>query len=123
MAWDDGEVETVAVDDSGRDGHLNDVVHEERASTVATRAVLGPRLTASTTLMTGESHWHFNRCRHSAPRFARRHEDGRLPSWRGLLIDQEPSTNTIDGKCHRRKVDDHFVGKAAHVDASVVGRH
>jgi len=122
MAWDDGEVETVPVDDSGWDGHLNDVMHEERSSTVATRAVLGPRLTASTTLMTGETHRHFDRCRHSPARFARRHEDGRRPSWR-RLVDQEPSTYTIDGQCHRRKVDDHFVGKAAHVDASVVGRH
>ena len=122
MTWDDGEVETVTVEHSGRDGHLNDVVHEQRATPVATRAVLGPRLTASTTLMTGETHRHFNRCRHSAPRFARRHEDGRLPSW-WRLVNQEPSTYTIDGKCHRRKVDDHFVGKAAPVDASVVGRH
>ena len=42
MAWNDGEVEVIAVHNTGGDRHLNDVVQEKRAGAVATRARVGP---------------------------------------------------------------------------------
>jgi hypothetical protein len=45
-----------------------------------------------------------------------------MPPWR-WFVHKEASADAIHCKRDRREVDDHFVGKAVHVDTTVVGRH
>ena len=122
MTWDHGKVEAVTVDDPGRDGDLDDVMEEERAGPLTTRAALSPRLSATATLMARQPDGDFDWRRHTSARLVGRHTYGRVPP-RGRLVDQEPSTDAIDGERHRREVDDDFIGKATHIDATIIGRH
>ena len=118
----DGEVEPISIEDASRDGHLNDVMEEQRARTIAARAPFGPGLTAAAALVAGQSYRHLERQRDSATRLARRDMDRRMPP-RRRIIHQEPSADTIHGQRHRREIDDHFVGETTHVHTAVVGCH
>jgi hypothetical protein len=42
---------------------------------------------------------------------------------RRWLVHEEPSADAIHGERDRRKVDDDFIGEAAHIDAAIVGRY
>src|SRR5688572_2363860 len=115
LAWDDGEIETIAVEDSRRNRHLNNVVEEQRAGALTSRATLAPRFSTPAALVARQPHWHFYRYRDAPAGLARGDADGHRPPSR-RLVHQKPPPDPIDCQCDRRKVDDDFVSEAAGVD-------
>ena len=99
MTRDYRKVEAVTVDDAGRDGDLDDVMQEERAGPLTTRAALSPRLSATAALMARQPDGDFDWRRDASARLAGRHTYDRVPP-RGRLVDQEPSTDAIDCERH-----------------------
>jgi hypothetical protein len=116
-----GEVESVAVEDRGGNGDLNDMMQEQHAGALTAHTTLGPRFSAPAALMTRQPHGHLDRRRDTAPGFTRRQEDSRLPSrW---LVDKESSTDAVNRQSDGGEVDHDFVGEAAHVHTAIIGGH
>ena len=114
-------METVAVENPGRDGDLNDVMQKQRARAFTPRARLRPRFPTSAALVTCESNRDFDGHRHTATCFSGRYMNSCVPPWR--LVREEASANAVDREGHRREVDHDFVGEAADVHTTIVGCH
>jgi hypothetical protein len=108
------ELESSAVGYAGGDGHVQRLMEQLGAASVALRARLGPRLAPSTALPAHGAHrnieWHG-----SASAGLPIGETNGRPELRGTLVGEERAANAGDSNINRRKVDGHFVGKAAHV--------
>jgi hypothetical protein len=121
MTRNDGEVESVAVENSSGNGDLNDMMQEQHAGAFTARTTFGPRFSAPAALVTRQPHRHFDRRRDTSPGFTRRQEDSRLPPrW---LVNKEPATDPVNGQSNRGKVDHDFVGEATHVHTAIIGGH
>ncbi len=121
MTRDDGEMETVSVEDASWNGDLNDMMQKQRARALTALARLRPGFPTTAALVARESHRDFDGHCHAAPCVGGRYMDRRVPArW---LVHEESSADAVHGKGHRRKVDHHFIGEAADVHTTIVSCH
>ena len=69
MTRDDGEVETVSFEHSGRNRDLNDVMENQSAGALAAGARFRPGFPTATALMARQSDGHLDGHRHAATGF------------------------------------------------------
>ena len=107
-------MEAGAVEDTSRNRNLQLMVLELAAASLATDARLRPRLAATPAGVTStpyrELKWEHGAVACLAPRQLNRRAQGR-----GAFVGDKGAPHAIDGKRHRRKVDDDLVGEAAPV--------
>ena len=114
VAGSDAEVKAGAVQDTSGNCDLQLMVLELTTASLATDARLRPRLAATPAGVTSTSYrelkWEYGAVACLAPRQLNRRAQGR-----GAFVGDKGAPHAIDGKRHRRKVDDDFVGEAAPV--------
>ena len=114
------ELESSAVGYAGGDGHVQRLMEQLGAASVALRARFGPRLSASTAPPACTAHRNIERHGGAAAGLPIG-ETNRRPHLRWSLVGQERAADARQGNVNRRKVDGDFVGKAAHVVTVVAG--
>jgi len=108
------EAEPGAVTNAGGDRHLDGVSNDLEPAATASCAGFGPRFTASPALDARALNGHTERDGDTVRGFTVGQLDGGTQQL-GTLVGKKRSPDTLDGRRHRRKVDDHFVGEAVDV--------
>ena len=106
------ELESSTVGYTGGDGHVQRLMEQLGAASVALRARLGPRLAASTAPPARAAHRNIERHGGAGARLPIGETNGR-PHLRGSLVGEERAADARERHVNRRKVDGDFVGKAA----------
>ena len=91
---------------------------ELKATALASTTSFGPRFASATTVEAGAAYFHVQRHRGAVMRLAGRELD-RRPQRPAPLICEKRTPNTIDGACHRRKVDDDLIREASRFQTAV----
>jgi hypothetical protein len=120
VAGCDGEVAIGAVDNTRGHHNLKLLSPELEATALASTTTLGPRFAATTTVDAGAACRHVQRHRDAVMRLAGRESDCR-PQRPTPLICEKRAPNTIDGRCHRRKIDDDLIREATRFQTAVDG--
>ena len=124
MTERDGECETRAIEHTGGHCHLKLLRPELEATALASTTRLGPGFATTTTVDACAGDRDVQRDDCTVMRLAAR-ELNRRPQRRATLVKQKRAPHTIDGGCHRRKIDNDLIRKAtgfqtaAHADADI----
>ncbi len=110
----DAEMETGPVDHASGKGNAELMLPELVTGALASQAGFRPCFTAAAADTAGAPHRHLQWEHGAETRFPARDLDG-CAQCRPAFVGNERVPHAIDGRRHRRKVDDDFVGKAAPV--------